>query len=90
MLQMTAGIVQFLHTLFLFPDVSERVFEEIQSVTQGHRLPTISDRPLLPFTDAVWKEAVRWRPFIPIGKLSRIIFEVLLIKPLLVFRCSSC
>jgi hypothetical protein len=65
-----AGVIQFLHTLFLFPDIAERVFEEIQSVTQGHRLPTIGDRPHLPFTEAAWKEALRWRPVIPIGKKS--------------------
>lgn len=63
----TAAIIQFLHSLFIFPDVAERVFQEIQSVTQGHRLPKISDRPNLPFTDAVWKEAARWSPFIPIS-----------------------
>jgi hypothetical protein len=68
MVQTTAGVIQFLHTLFLFPDVSERVFKEIQSVTHGHRLPRINDRSLLPFTDTVWKEATRWRSFMPIGQ----------------------
>lgn len=63
----TGGIIQFLHSLFLFPDVADRVFKEVQSVTQGLRLPQISDQPKLPYTEAVWKEAVRWRPFIPVG-----------------------
>ncbi|PVF97319.1 cytochrome P450 [Serendipita vermifera] len=65
--QTTAGIIQFLHVLFLFPDVSERVFAEIQSVTHSLRLPQISDRSQLPYTEAVWKEAVRWRTFFPVG-----------------------
>lgn len=64
---MTAGAIQFLHSLFIFPEVAEKVFEEIKSVTQGHRLPKISDRPNLPFTEAVWKEATRWSPFVPLG-----------------------
>ncbi|PVF93577.1 cytochrome P450 [Serendipita vermifera] len=63
----TGGVIQFLLSLFLFPTVAERVFEEIQSVTQGYRLPKISDRPKLPYTEAVWKEAIRWRPFFPLG-----------------------
>ncbi|PVF93578.1 cytochrome P450 [Serendipita vermifera] len=63
----TGGIIQFLHVLFLFPTVSNRVFREIQSVTQGLRLPRISDRSQFPYTEAVWKESVRWRPFFPLG-----------------------
>ncbi|PVF97375.1 cytochrome P450 [Serendipita vermifera] len=63
----SAGVIQFLHVLFLFPEVSERVFAEIQTVTQGVRLPRISDRSKMPYTEAVWKEAVRWRTFFPIG-----------------------
>lgn len=63
----TGGIIQFLHVLFLFPTVSNRVSREIQSVTQGLRLPRISDRSQFPYTEAVWKESVRWRPFFPLG-----------------------
>ncbi|PVF92948.1 cytochrome P450 [Serendipita vermifera] len=47
--------------------VSQRMFEEIQSVTYGERLLQITDRPNLPYTEATWKEAIRWRPFVPIG-----------------------
>ncbi|PVF97367.1 cytochrome P450 [Serendipita vermifera] len=75
----TAGIIQFLHVLFLFPDVCEQVFEEIQGVTQGLRLPRIGDPAQLPYTDAVWKEAVRWRPFVPLVaamRLSRAIVKL--------------
>ncbi|PVF93573.1 cytochrome P450 [Serendipita vermifera] len=63
----TGGVIQFLHTLFLFPAIAERVFEEIRSITHGHRLPQVSDRPKLPYTEAAWKEALRLRPFFPIG-----------------------
>jgi hypothetical protein len=66
--QTSTGIIRFLYALFLFPDVSQRVFEEIQSVTQGIRLPHFNDRSQLPYTEAVWKEAARWRTFFPIGK----------------------
>jgi hypothetical protein len=67
--QTSSGVIRFLYALFLFPDVSQRVFEEIQTVTQGIRLPHFNDRSQLLYTEAVWKEAARWRTFFPIGKL---------------------
>jgi hypothetical protein len=68
-MQTAAGITLFLHALLLFPKVAERVFEEIQSVTQGLRLPRVSDQSQMPYTTAVWKEVVRWRPILPLGQL---------------------
>ncbi|PVF97215.1 cytochrome P450 [Serendipita vermifera] len=63
----TAAIIQFIHALFLFPDISEKVFSEVEAVTHGERLPQVSDRPHLPYAEAVWKEAIRWSPVIPLG-----------------------
>jgi cytochrome P450 len=67
MAQTTAAVVSFIHAMFLFPEISDKVFEEIQTVTAGERLPLVTDRPRLPFTEAAWKEALRWHPFIPLG-----------------------
>jgi cytochrome P450 len=61
-------IISFLHTLYLYPEVAQRVYEEIQGVTHGQRPPTISDRSSLPYTEAVFKESIRKRPFVPVGK----------------------
>ncbi|PVF93563.1 cytochrome P450 [Serendipita vermifera] len=63
----TGAIVCFLHALFLHPEIAKRVSEEVNSVTQGHRLPSIRDRPSLPYTEAVFKESVRRYPFMPLG-----------------------
>ncbi|PVF98744.1 cytochrome P450 [Serendipita vermifera] len=63
----TGVAMSFIHTMFLFPDVAQRVYKEIESVTQGERLPFISDREKLPLTEAAWKEASRWCPSVPIG-----------------------
>ncbi|PVF97326.1 cytochrome P450 [Serendipita vermifera] len=63
----SGAALMFLHALFLFPDIAERVYAEIHSVTQGVRLPQITDRAQLPYTVAVWKEVIRWRTFFPIG-----------------------
>ena len=54
--------------MFLFPEIADKVYREIESVTHGQRLPQIADRPHLPFTEAVWKEAWRWSPFFPVGE----------------------
>jgi cytochrome P450 len=72
--------------MFLFPDASKRVFQEIQSVTFGARLPRVTDRPRLPYTEAAWKEAIRWRPFIPVGEL---IVTSLFLWVLILCRCAS-
>ncbi|PVF97328.1 cytochrome P450 [Serendipita vermifera] len=63
----TGAIVTFLHVLWLYPEVSRRVYEEIQTVTHGLRLPQVTDRPNLPYTEAVFKESIRIRPFAPLG-----------------------
>ncbi|KIM28324.1 hypothetical protein M408DRAFT_329428 [Serendipita vermifera MAFF 305830] len=63
----SAAVMAFINALLLFPEISKKVYEEIISVTDGTRLPRVSDRPSLPYTEAVWKEAFRWKAFFPIG-----------------------
>ncbi|KIM28311.1 hypothetical protein M408DRAFT_329417 [Serendipita vermifera MAFF 305830] len=62
-----SSIMAFINALLLFPNVSKKVYEEIIRVTDGTRLPRISDRSNLPYTEAVWKEAFRWNSFFPVG-----------------------
>jgi cytochrome P450 len=66
-LQTSASIMAFFYAMFLFPEVFQRVYEEIAAVTEGTRMPRMEDRPRLPFTEATWKEAWRWNPFFPFG-----------------------
>ncbi|KIM28306.1 hypothetical protein M408DRAFT_329415 [Serendipita vermifera MAFF 305830] len=63
----TAAIMAFINALLFFPEVSKKVYEEVNRVTDGTRLPSVSDRPNLPYTEAVWKEAFRWNTFVPLG-----------------------
>jgi len=58
----------FFHALFLFPEVSSKVYDEIISVTDGIRLLRVEDRPSMPYTEAAWKEAFRWNTFFPVGE----------------------
>jgi cytochrome P450 len=67
--KITGAIVCFLHALFIHPEVAQRVFEEIHSITQSQRLPKITDRARLPYAEAVFKESVRMYPFMPLGWL---------------------
>ncbi|PVF92960.1 cytochrome P450 [Serendipita vermifera] len=62
----SGALTSYLLALFLYPEVAQRVYEEIQPVTHGLRLPNIADRVNLPYTEAVFKESVRIRPFMPI------------------------
>lgn len=47
--------------------------KEIDAVV-GDRLPTILDRESLPYTEAVWKESMRWNPSVPVGALTPCIY----------------
>jgi hypothetical protein len=54
--------------MLLFPDVARKVQEEITDVVGSDRLPNAGDRANLPYTEAVWKEAIRWNPAAPFGE----------------------
>jgi cytochrome P450 len=60
-------VTRFLHAMFIFPEIAQKVYEELAGLTGGDRLPAITDRHDLPYTEAVWKESLRWRPASPIG-----------------------
>ncbi|PVG04930.1 cytochrome P450 [Serendipita vermifera] len=62
-----SALIAALHALFLHPMEVQKVFEEIQSVTHGQRLPNLSDRSSLPYTLAVLRECIRWRTYVPLG-----------------------
>lgn len=50
------------------PAVQQRAYEEIQCVVGPHRLPDFSDRPHLPYIEAVTREVFRFHPSAPLGK----------------------
>lgn len=54
--------------MFMFPEIAAKVQKEIDSVI-GDRLPKVVDREHLPYTEAVWKESLRWKTAIPLGLL---------------------
>jgi cytochrome P450 len=57
------------------PEVQEKLQEEIDAVVGRSRLPDLSDRQSLPYTNAVYKEVLRWHPIFPIGIPHRVMTE---------------
>jgi len=49
----------------LYPECRKRAQAELDAVIGLGRLPDFSDRPSLPYLDAVLKETLRWHPVLP-------------------------
>ncbi|KAH9017371.1 cytochrome P450 [Lactarius pseudohatsudake] len=61
------ALSSFLLALLLYPDVQTRPQAEIDQVIGRSRLPAFSDRPNLPYVDAICKELLPWRLVLPLG-----------------------
>jgi len=62
-----AALMIFFLAMTLFPDVQLRAQEEIDRVIGTDRLPVSSDKPNLPYIEAVFKETHRWHNVGPMG-----------------------
>ncbi|KAH9956415.1 cytochrome P450 [Russula dissimulans] len=61
------SVMSFVAGVLLCPDIQIRAQRELDEVTRRERLPTFEDRSALPFVDAICKEALRWRPALPLA-----------------------
>ncbi|KAJ3570794.1 hypothetical protein NP233_g4169 [Leucocoprinus birnbaumii] len=61
------AVVNVVAALLLFPDVQKKAQAEIDVVVGRHRLPTLEDKPMLPYITALVKESFRWKPVVPTG-----------------------
>ncbi len=66
--QTIAGILSFFLAMSLHPDVQRRGREEILGQIGTERLPTLDDKPSLPYIEAIVKEVLRWNSIAPSGK----------------------
>ncbi|KAH0579388.1 hypothetical protein H2248_003528 [Termitomyces sp. 'cryptogamus'] len=57
----------FFLAMVLFPDVQKKAQAEIDKVIGNERLPTLADRPHLPYVNAVVTEVLRWNSVAPTG-----------------------
>ncbi|KAJ7651442.1 cytochrome P450 [Mycena rosella] len=62
----------FLLAMMLHPEILEKAQKELDSVLGPDRLPTFSDRPSLPFIDAVVSEVYRWGVVLPMSLPHRL------------------
>lgn len=51
----------------MYPDVMKRAQAELDEVVGQDRLPLLSDRPRLPYIEAIVSESLRWHPVAPLG-----------------------
>ncbi|KAF9525797.1 cytochrome P450 [Crepidotus variabilis] len=57
----------FFYAMSNYYDVQRRAQEEIDAIVGCKRLPTIEDRPSLPYVEALYRETLRWYPVFPVG-----------------------
>ena len=57
-----AALQTFLAAMVLYPEVQAKAQAEIDRVVSRDRLPTLDDRPNLPYCGAVVLEVLRWQP----------------------------
>ncbi|KAI0245143.1 cytochrome P450 [Lactifluus subvellereus] len=64
----TAGALSWWCLAMLaYPQTQARAQAELDTVVGRGRLPSFADRPHLPYTHAMVKEVLRWRPSLPFG-----------------------
>ena len=51
-----------------FPEIQKKAQAEVDALTGGKRLPTMADRPKLPYVDAVLSEVLRWVSIAPVSE----------------------
>ena len=65
--QSPSALKTFIRAMVLYPDVQRRAQDEISLIVGNDRLPAFADRELLPYTNAIIKEAIRWESVLPTG-----------------------
>ncbi|KAJ3546252.1 hypothetical protein NM688_g5535 [Phlebia brevispora] len=65
----------FLLAMLAAPHVQRKAQAELDSVVGTDRLPTVEDLPSLPFVQAIYLEAMRWMPVLPLGVPRRAIAD---------------
>ncbi|KAI6024672.1 cytochrome P450 [Pisolithus microcarpus] len=53
--------------MILYPDVQDKVHAELDTLIGRGAIPTLADRPRLPYLQAVLYEVMRWNPPVPLG-----------------------
>lgn len=62
-----SAMLSFFLAMSLHPEVQQVAQKELEGVVGTGRLPTIEDRPRLPYIEGIVKEVQRWNPVAPLG-----------------------
>ncbi|CAL1703237.1 unnamed protein product [Somion occarium] len=57
----------FFYAMLTYPEIQTKAHAELDRVVGPSRLPTMDDRPNLPYVEAILKEVLRWKPVTPLG-----------------------
>ena len=68
-----SSMTSFFLVLALFPQVQRRAQAELDVVVGRDRLPTLDDRPRLPYIEALCKELMRWQMVTPTGMIRSLL-----------------
>ena len=60
-------MLSFIQAMALYPEVQRKAQAELDAVIGPNELPEFTDRPKLPYVEAVVKEMLRWQPVAPMG-----------------------
>ncbi|KAG8681843.1 hypothetical protein FRC11_000598 [Ceratobasidium sp. 423] len=63
----TLAMIWFVVAMAIYPEIQEKAQREIDEVMGSNRLPTMEDRPNLPYLERLLAEIVRWHPSAPFG-----------------------
>ncbi|KAJ7445082.1 cytochrome P450 [Mycena latifolia] len=63
----SSQLAAFFLAMSLYPDVQAEAQRELDKVVGNDRLPDVSDRPNLPYINALCKEVLRWHNAVPTG-----------------------
>ncbi|KAI0714200.1 cytochrome P450 [Cerioporus squamosus] len=70
-----AAMQAFLLAMAMYPEVQKKAQKELDAALGFGRLPEFSDRPSLPYIQAIVKELLRWHVVTPVGLPHRVVAD---------------
>jgi hypothetical protein len=65
--QTALSVHYFILAMAMYPEVQKKAQSQLDRVLVDGRLPELSDRPSLPWVDAIIKETLRWSSMTPVS-----------------------
>lgn len=66
-----SSLMVFVFNMVMHPDIQTKAQKALDEVVGHDRLPTLEDRPKLPYIDCLVQETLRWLPTLPLGIAHR-------------------